>query len=196
MYLRQAWDAPDPRHRDWYIFKLREIYGEFRKPLLGTMTGKAWPWDFARSDPDEVPTRMNRNTTREILARYRNIGGRAGLLAALDTAVRGASEPRSKETLTPEMIASWLSSWNRTWSLRPKEPPPQTPFEQAAFQFHRVAARARHCNNFDCPAPYFFARRKGQKYCTPKCAGVGEREAKRRWWHENKHRIRKPKRKA
>jgi hypothetical protein len=67
-----------------------------------------------------------------------------------------------------------------------QQAPPLTPFEQALYHFHRIADRARHCGNPECPAPYFFASKKGQRYCSPKCAGPSQREQKRRWWRENR----------
>jgi len=55
-------------------------------------------------------------------------------------------------------------------------PPEMTAFEQAMLHFERIADRARHCLNPECPAPYFFARKKGQKYCSSKCAAPAQRE--------------------
>jgi hypothetical protein len=70
---------------------------------------------------------------------------------------------------------------------RSNHPPPFSPFEQAMFYLQRNAARARHCANAECPAPYFFAKdNKPQKYCCSKCAGPAKREAKRKWWAENR----------
>ena len=37
----------------------------------------------------------------------------------------------------------------------------------------------RRCQNPDCPAPRFIARRKNQIYCSSDCSGL---VAKRRWW--------------
>jgi hypothetical protein len=65
-------------------------------------------------------------------------------------------------------------------------PPPLTPFEQVAYHFHRIADRARRCGNPECPAPYFFARKKGQKYCSATCAGPAQRAQKLRWWRQNR----------
>jgi hypothetical protein len=38
------------------------------------------------------------------------------------------------------------------------------------------------CQNPECCTPYYFLCKKGQRFCSEKCAGVGNREAKRRWW--------------
>ena len=63
-----------------------------------------------------------------------------------------------------------------------------------------VGMVALHCGNPNCAAPYFFATRKGQKYCTDSCAAYGQRLAKSRWWAEHgeewrkKRRVKKTKR--
>jgi hypothetical protein len=64
--------------------------------------------------------------------------------------------------------------------------PDLTPFERVAYHFHRIAERARRCGNPECPAPYFFARKKGQKYCSSKCSAPSQRDQKRRWWREHR----------
>jgi hypothetical protein len=65
-------------------------------------------------------------------------------------------------------------------------PPPITPIEAAAFYFQQNARRARRCLNEGCPAPYFLAKKKGQKFCGEECAKPTQREAKRKWWNENR----------
>jgi hypothetical protein len=42
-----------------------------------------------------------------------------------------------------------------------------------------------YCGNPECPAPYFFETRRGQRFCSEECAGVGMREAKKRWWDKH-----------
>jgi hypothetical protein len=63
--------------------------------------------------------------------------------------------------------------------------PPLTAFEQAMFYFQRIAARAKHCPNPDCPAPYFIASKKSYKYCSPMCSGPAQQAFKRQWWAEH-----------
>lgn len=46
------------------------------------------------------------------------------------------------------------------------------------LMFHSVGD-LRYCQNPDCPAPRFIARRKDQVYCSSDCAAL---LAKRRWW--------------
>lgn len=40
------------------------------------------------------------------------------------------------------------------------------------------------CGNPECPAPYYIAQRKSQRYCGEQCADLFQREAKRNWWRE------------
>lgn len=78
------------------------------------------------------------------------------------------------EPLTPEEDAARLSV------------PAFTPLEQALYHLQRIAKRMRHCLNPECPAPYFLAKKKGQKYCTAKCSAPMQRQQKRDWWRENR----------
>lgn len=64
--------------------------------------------------------------------------------------------------------------------------PPLTAFERAVYHFQRIAHKAKHCQNPECPAPYFLAKKKGQKYCTEDCAADSQKEYKRKWWNENR----------
>lgn len=65
------------------------------------------------------------------------------------------------------------------------DPPPLTLFMQAVLFMLRQADRARRCANPDCPAPYFFAKRRGQRFCITECAVPAQHESKRRWWNEH-----------
>lgn len=78
------------------------------------------------------------------------------------------------EYMTPEEDALRLSV------------PALTPFELAMYHLQRIAKRMRHCQNPDCPAPFFLARKKGQKYCCSKCSAPMQRALKRKWWRENR----------
>ncbi len=117
--LRLVWDTPDRRHRDWYLFQLRQTF--HHDVIMGDVLDKR-----------EAP----------------NPGRLSGRLAA---------------------------------------PPALTPFEAALEYFRtRIGDRAKHCGGPDCPAPYFIAVKRWQKYCSLACAGPAGREAKRKWWHERK----------
>jgi hypothetical protein len=73
----------------------------------------------------------------------------------------------------------------RRLARRLSEPPAITPFEAAMFNFQRrLIGLAKHCGNETCPAPYFIAKKKWQKFCSEKCAGHANRESKREWWRK------------
>ena len=62
------------------------------------------------------------------------------------------------------------------------QPPPPTPIEQAVAYLLKHHNRARLCDWWDCPTRFFLAGRHTQRYCSEKCAQLGERQAKRNWW--------------
>jgi hypothetical protein len=121
--LVSVWNAPDLRHREWYLFKLRDAY---RIGVVRAQTGYYRP-----------------ERTLQI-SDIMEIG----------------------EKLDP--------------------PPPITPFEAAVFYLQQISDRTIRCGNPNCPAPYFIAAKKSQRYCSEACSGPALREAKRRWWNENR----------
>ena len=73
--------------------------------------------------------------------------------------------------------------------------PAPSPWDQALMYLLKAADRARYCGNPDCPAPYFFAKRRSQKYCADACAKPAQQEFKRRWWAEHGKEWRKKRKK-
>jgi hypothetical protein len=69
--------------------------------------------------------------------------------------------------------------------FRLPQPPEELPIEKAFDYLLKHHHRTRYCPNPECVAPYFFAKRHTQRYCSEKCAQVCERESKRRWWAEH-----------
>lgn len=59
----------------------------------------------------------------------------------------------------------------------------QEPIGQALLEAIHAADLMRVCLNPECPARYFFADRRTQKFCSEKCAEYAQREYKRRWWN-------------
>lgn len=55
-----------------------------------------------------------------------------------------------------------------------------------AYSVHLSSDRMRVCRNRDCPAPYFVAGRRDQRFCSIECATPAKRAAKLRSWHRNK----------
>lgn len=62
---------------------------------------------------------------------------------------------------------------------------PRTKFQQALYLLFRRSQLAKICENPNCPAPYFIARKTAQRYCTDKCAEIFQRAWKRKWWAEH-----------
>jgi hypothetical protein len=63
--------------------------------------------------------------------------------------------------------------------------PPSTALEGCLRYLLRNAQTTVVCANSECPAPFFFASRKSQKYCSPDCALPAQRSYKRKWWANN-----------
>jgi hypothetical protein len=59
---------------------------------------------------------------------------------------------------------------------------PRDPFILALLRAQHQVDRMRHCLNVQCPAPYFLALRRSQRYCSEECARPAQREFKRTWW--------------
>jgi hypothetical protein len=83
-------------------------------------------------------------------------------------------------TLTTESLFGILLDSAKTFRI-----PPPTPFEQALSYLVKSTDKARYCANPECPAPYFFVKRKNQRYCSEICAAPAQRELKRQWWAEH-----------
>jgi hypothetical protein len=58
-------------------------------------------------------------------------------------------------------------------------------FGQVLLRAFEVADRLRFCPTPNCPAPYFIAQRRSQKYCSDACSLPAQRECKRIWWREH-----------
>ena len=68
---------------------------------------------------------------------------------------------------------------------------PQLPEEitllDAAIRYMqtRLSHRTLCCPHSECPARYFFRRRRGQKYCSVACERPSRKKQKRRYWNES-----------
>jgi hypothetical protein len=67
----------------------------------------------------------------------------------------------------------------RFWTA---EPPLMSKLEAAVLYFLENTRTAQTCLNPECPARYFFASRRSQRYCSEACAVPAQREHKRQWW--------------
>jgi len=75
---------------------------------------------------------------------------------------------------------------NATGAHLLEDVPKLCPFEASIYWLQLNQRLMLYCEGPTCPAPYFLRTEKGQKFCKPECANPARREAKRRWWHENR----------
>jgi hypothetical protein len=72
---------------------------------------------------------------------------------------------------------------NYRWKDKNLQPPPlAAPITQAFRYLHGRFDRLKRCGNPGCKDPFFIAQKGKQSYCSPECAGVAQKEYKRRWW--------------
>jgi hypothetical protein len=106
-----------------------------------------------------------------------------GLLAPVADLLRMAWDSQSlrkREWYLADLEGVYHHEYNRFL-----DPPTfALPLEALVYYFRRNSERALHCPNPECPAPYFFSTKKGQKYCSPECARPSQLESKRRWWSD------------
>ncbi len=150
-----------------------EIFDPFRDkplPLVGAISGLR---DYLRRAWDASDARHRDWYLFEMRREYRDF------MIEMDGVQTHVTEFPGKGII-PAITVTRLDA-------RFSEPPLLTPIEVAAFYFQtRIGDRAKHCGGPDCPAPYFIAVKRWQKYCSLACAGPAGRESKRKWWHEHK----------
>jgi len=59
---------------------------------------------------------------------------------------------------------------------------PTNSLQRACYSLLQNADKAKVCGNPDCPAPYFIARKAIQRYCSPDCLKLFQRQWSRDWW--------------
>lgn len=91
-----------------------------------------------------------------------------------------ATERKLSEGPNPSLDTVWKALGNIFVALMPAK---------------RLADRMRSCVNPACPAPYYIAKRRGQKFCTEICAAPAQREQKSAWWSEHGEKWRKKRKK-
>jgi hypothetical protein len=67
------------------------------------------------------------------------------------------------------------------------QPDIYAPLALLAYCAHLCINRMRVCDNGDCPAPYFVAGRRDQRFCSAACAAPTKRAAKLRSWRKHKY---------
>lgn len=79
-----------------------------------------------------------------------------------------------------EALRSEETDFRRLWSVDELDS-----FAHVLLRAIDVSDRMCRCPDPDCPAPYFIAQRRSQRYCSEACAQPAQRELKRRWWREH-----------
>ena len=72
---------------------------------------------------------------------------------------------------------------------------PPTRTERFVLALMGWADLLRYCDNEECPAPFFIATKRTQKYCSHECGKPSRRESKLRWWTQKGRHLRSAKRK-
>ena len=86
---------------------------------------------------------------------------------------------RQFDWYTTKALFSYLSE---ALTIDSDDPPASIdPVEQAIVHFRQNRRRALRCPNPECPAPYCFQNKKGQKFCGVTCSLASYRASKRRW---------------
>jgi len=154
--LREAWMSPDPRDKEWFCFSLRRFHAEVMR-LVQTFT------------EDDGKTLL------QVLQ-----GRNSQINSMLERAGKAGSR------FTPAQ-QSYHILYGELYGVALKERPvPMNDFETIAFHLQRNLHRALYCPNPECQEPYFFANKKGQKFCSPECARPARLESQRRWWRDNR----------
>jgi hypothetical protein len=94
--------------------------------------------------------------------------------------------------LEARLCESWLRAepthWFVHWDEKKRILYPDTPNLPATLALACLAHadELAYCRNPSCVHPYFLKVRLDQLYCSPECATFGQRQAKRKWWYENR----------
>jgi len=94
----------------------------------------------------------------------------------------------------PDPEGLWPPQLRVNWQRGEFVYAPRSEFQAAVYELFRRSALSKVCANPDCPASYFIAGRKTQRYCSEKCSGVLQRAHKLRWWNEHGKESRSSKR--
>jgi hypothetical protein len=173
-----------------------------RKRLSEISLGMGWsavPSPVGYSMARVIPQLQERITEEEFDALGRNPDSKIpGLLLLLlsDFIQQAWSSPDLREREWKLFLARkqiWDLLMPEDWEA-PLNAPPRIPLEEAVLYLQTQERRARRCANIDCPAPFFFANRKNQKFCRDECAAPAKSAAKKRWWEERGSEWRKQRR--
>ena len=183
--LRKAWDAPAERERAWAVFRLRQSAEMYFRAIVDARV---------RDDVTNTGAFQPKAVAAMFLQRKRSEPRRDILEKVSDALAEFSPEARAYVAQNARADAAYVKAVGVGSAdaayfkavIDPEDAPVVTCLEAALYHLQRLGDRARHCGNPECPAPYFIAQKKGQKYCSPECAAPSQRESKRKWWNANR----------
>lgn len=131
-------------------------------------------------------------------------GETEGSILEVRNELRELWDAKTPATRKDEILTGWLGRgpahfllprWRgRTFILIPNYSSLRSLLFKAVMDRSSMFAR---CHNPDCLAPYFLAKRKGQKYCERgDCTAYAQRQYALKWWNEEGQKRRQDKRQS
>ena len=160
-----------------------EIAGPVWKDLRNWIEDLVWMQRYLRAAWEAHNDRHRAWHLHEMRRRYSHSSAMVPLHPLLPLqALPLPSDVTPPLPMTPKDVPAFEKAWKEFF-----DPPKITPFESALFYFQSVIGnRAKYCGHTDCPAPYFIANKRWQKFCSEECAGPANRESKRKWWNDHR----------
>lgn len=159
-----------------------EAVRRFHVRFTAILEGYAFPpadVTAQRRLPWYVPIIVLRQDTRKVWEASSPRDKEYLIFSLREMVLRGAHEHSlAKRHSSPDNPYAYLQLVN-------KQVPPEHQFEQISRYFLTTAKNTKKCQNPECPAPYFFATRRSQRFCGTECAKLAQRESKRKWWRAN-----------
>jgi hypothetical protein len=189
-HLRAAWDAPDRRTGEWYIFVLRDLYARAARQRYyaeaAKEAAKTVPAVFARfqmlSAQMRVPGETYAEHAKRVASRLKELGPEE--YARLPYSQNEAAEIRDR--LADPKPSGFRDTFRDLFEsgMLVQPPPPLVPFEYLMSHLQRQLHRAIHCANPACRRPYFFKEEgvRTKTYCSDECWRPMRLESQRRYW--------------
>lgn len=152
--IRKAWDSRDQRHREWYLFKIRDLYAR-------TSRIRAIRNPVELGDVIERELRETRYAQNE-----------------LEEAEKDLNKPVIARAALANLVT--VSDWRKA---EREEPPPMSIIETLMLHLQHSLRFAMHCGNPECEVtPYFFRAVKGEEYCSAQCKKWAKNKSQRNSW--------------
>ncbi len=172
--LRRVWETTSRRDREWAIFVIRTTHDRFlHSAASSSLNFDSCVEGTIRFEKDPATGEVKAYPGEEPIVPFDPLESR-----------RDARRKRLRNYLRRP---SDLGEVQLTFDLGADVRAPQmSTFERMMYHFQRHENHALRCAYPECGTPFFFAQRKGQRYCSPDCSDDAKREQNRRWWRENR----------